>query len=118
MEQEEKKLSEKSQVLLKAINAMSDLSDFEDKLKDLTGIGVYDITPSLTAGILFDLLTESLLTESGDEILSAFLFDPIEKHSEDNPFIIYDVIDGINVEYKIGTPKELCIYLENKNLFK
>ena len=111
-------MSRKCDKLVKAIKAMSDLSVFENRVKELTGIEVYELAPSLTCGILFDALTEELLTEDGIDILNAYLFDPFESYDEEHPFVIHDVIDGVKVEYKIGTPEELGLYFENNKLFK
>lgn len=118
MEKKEKHLSRKAEVLLKAMKSMSDLSEFENRVKDLTKIEIYELQPSLTSGLLFDLLTDEILTSDGVDILNAYLFDPLETYSEENPFSIYDVIDGVKVEYKIGSPEELCLYLDNNRLFR
>ena len=111
-------MRKKSETLLKAIKTMSDLLDFQDQVHDLLNIEIYELQPSDTAGRLFDLIVNELLTEDGVELLNEFVFTPLEDYNEENPFVITEKVNGITTNYEIHSPEELCTYFENNKYFK
>lgn len=111
-------MSKRSNNLLKALKAMSDLLDFEDRVKNELRIEVYEMQPSLSAGILFDLYVGDMLTEEGADLVSEFMFTVFEKYDEENPMIIKETIDGDTMEYQITSMESLCEYLEDNGYFK
>lgn len=98
---------------------MSDLFKYEDKVQSEFKLNISEAQPSFAAGRLFELLYDELLTDRGLSIVDDFLFNGVI-YCEDTPYEIVEEIDGLEVEavYKITTPEELCLYLENKGMIK
>ena len=110
----------KTKKLLEAITLMSDLLKYQDRIEDEFKINISEAQPSFVAGRLFELLYDELLTDRGLSIVDDFLFDGVI-YCEDTPYEIVEEIDGleaVEAVYKITTPEELCLYLENKNMIK
>ena len=111
-------MSKRSDNLLKALKAMSDLLKFEDRVKNELRIEVYEMQPSLSAGILFDLYTEDILTREGSDIVAEFMFTVFKKYDEENPMVIKETIDGETMEYHITSMETLCEFLDDNGYFK
>ena len=107
----------KAKKLLEAIRLMSDLFKYQDKVQNEFKLSISEAQPSFTAGRLFELLYDELLTDTGLSIVDDFLFNGIT-YDEDTPYEIVEEIDGLEAVYKITNPEELCLYLENKRLIK
>lgn len=99
----------KKEKLLRAIEEMKKESVFEDNLHKLLKADVYELQPFQTSGYLFDIVCDILLTEDGNDLVSAFMFD-LNDHDEENPL---ELSDGTS----IATPQQLCDYIEKNNLF-
>ena len=97
----------KTKKLLEAITLMSDLFKYEDKVQNEFKLNISETQPSY----------DELLTDRGLSIVDDFLFDGVI-YCEDTPYEIVEEIDGLEAVYKITTPEELCLYLENKGLIK
>lgn len=111
-------MSRKSKKLLTAIKALKDMFDFQDKAKKMLNLEVYELQPSETAGVLFDMLTEELLTKEGNDIMSEFVF-AVEEYNEDNPMVITEKVDGdIEKQYLLKSVEDLCLFLDNNGYIK
>ena len=112
-------MTEKAKKLLVAMNAMSDLSTFQDKAKELLNLEVYELQPSLTAGILYDLLLEELLTPEGMDIANEFLFSVPTPYDDENPYVITETCEnGEPLVHLITDNVSLCQYLDKNKLLK
>lgn len=111
-------MSRKSEKLSTAIKALKDMFDFQDKAKKMLNLEVHELQPSETAGILFDMLTEELLTKEGNDIMVEFVFS-IEDYNEDNPMVITEKNEGeVEKQYLLKSVEDLCLFLDNNGYIK
>jgi len=80
------KMKEKKEILKIAIDAIKECIGFEDKVKREFGLDIYDMQPSMSAGELFDCVTDLTLNEQGQDILYSFVFPFMKEYNENNPF--------------------------------
>ena len=114
-------MKKRTEVLLDAMVEMKKLSAFQDKAKELLNMEVYELQPSLTTGVLYDALTDQLLTQDGVDICAEFMFGGIPyEYGEENPYVIK--VSGTEgrkeKEFKITTPKEMVDFLHRFGYFK
>ena len=111
-------MSEKSEKLLKAIKSLKEMLAFQDEAKKLLGLEVYELKPSETAGVLFDLLTDELLTPEGDDIMCEFVF-ALDECNEENPMLISEKIEcDVVHQYVIKSVEDLCEFLDKHGYIK
>ena len=112
-------MKEKAEALLKAMESMKKMFDFQDKAQELLRLEVYELQPSETAGILYDLLVESLLTREGQDLASAFMFDGYPAYDNEHPFIVTTTdSEDIKTTHTISTCGQMCEFLEKYDYFK
>lgn len=111
-------MSKKSEKLLKAIKSLQEMFAFQDEVKKLLNLEIYELQPSDTAGVLFDLLTDELLTPEGSDIMCEFVF-AIEEYNADNPMVITEIDkDDTEKKYELKSVEDLCEFLDDNKYFK
>lgn len=106
-------MKEKKEILETAIDAIKACMDFEDKVKKELGLDIYEAQPSLSAGVLFDCVTDTILSKQGQDILCSFVFPIMEEYNDDNPFEVK--VDDEIIE--IRNNKELVDFLDKHGYF-
>ena len=111
-------MKERTETLLKAMESMKKLSDFENKAHDLLRLEAWELQPSETAGELYDLLVNLLLTNEGRDLANAFMFEGYPAYDNENPFVITTTdSEGIKTTHTIGTCRQICEFLEKYDYF-
>lgn len=112
-------MKEKAETLLKAMESMKKLFNFQDKAEELLRLEVYELQPSETAGMLYDSLVELLLTREGQDLSNTFMFEGYPPYDNEHPFIVTTTdSEGIKTTHTIGTCRQMCEFLEKYDYFK